>query len=457
MNKRLLLAFSPLLLLIALPFDIPLSVFFHTLAPYGSANPYILTAACLGTGILLFDYQLTHPIPQLPTDWFFVAGIFLGSVLLRSVFFPFESDDYREALEKWFYYIQERGGFVALKDRDFSDYNSLYLYIMAGLTYLPLQPLISIKLVSVFFDYIGAFWVYKLVRLQYPKGRAPLWAATFVLFAPTVVINSSMWAQCDMMYTSFLLMALYFLLKSPTLSAGNYSTFLSFKNPFFLSLIAFGFAFLIKLQSVFFVLPFLWLYLSKKIRLIHFAIVPLVLLLALVPHWLLGRNLADLLLIYPRLVFRYGYALTLQAPSVYQWFPEAPLEIFKSAGVLFTAMVVFAIGWYLMLRRPPLSRERLLLLATLSVVLIPFLLPKMHERYFFPADVLTILVAFYFPKRFWLPVVMGAASLFSYAPYLFKTEPIVPFPLLSLGVAWVAWQLWTDFRYHPHHQKNTAA
>jgi Gpi18-like mannosyltransferase len=66
-------------------------------------------------------------------------------------------------------------------------------------------------------------------------------------------------------------------------------------------------------------------------------------------------------------------------------------------------------------------------------MLIPFFLPKMHERYFFPADVISIAFAFYFPQFFFIPIMMSAVSFLSYEPYLFEQTP-VPFPMLTLGL-----------------------
>jgi Gpi18-like mannosyltransferase len=63
-------------------------------------------------------------------------------------------------------------------------------------------------------------------------------------------------------------------------------------------------------------------------------------------------------------------------------------------------------------------------LALVSALLVPFTLPHMHERYFFAADVISIIYAFYRPKRFFVPIIVGGASLFSYFPFLFREEPI---------------------------------
>ncbi len=65
-----------------------------------------------------------------------------------------------------------------------------------------------------------------------------------------------------------------------------------------------------------------------------------------------------------------------------------------------------------------MTSEILLKIALVFALAIPFLLPEMHERYFYLADVLSILYAFYFPRYFFVAVIMQACSLLSYAPYL---------------------------------------
>ncbi len=66
----------------------------------------------------------------------------------------------------------------------------------------------------------------------------------------------------------------------------------------------------------------------------------------------------------------------------------------------------------------------------------PFTLPHMHERYFFATDVVSIIYAFYSPKRFFVPIVVGVASLFSYFPFLFR-ETVIDLRYLGIliGVA----------------------
>ena len=88
--------------------------------------------------------------------------------------------------------------------------------------------------------------------------------------------------------------------------------------------------------------------------------------------------------------------------------------------------------WLVWRSKKALNADLLIKIALVSVVLLPFLLPRMHERYFFAADIFSIIFAFYFPRYFYLPVLMQLISFFSYQPFLF--EKPVNFTLLTFGM-----------------------
>src|SRR5205814_981863 len=70
--------------------------------------------------------------------------------------------------------------------------------------------------------------------------------------------------------------------------------------------------------------------------------------------------------------------------------------------------------------------------ALLSVLLLPYFLPGMHERYFYAADVFSLIYVFYRPQRWWAACLIQLASAFTYLPYLFDVEPL---PRECLAVA----------------------
>jgi hypothetical protein len=66
------------------------------------------------------------------------------------------------------------------------------------------------------------------------------------------------------------------------------------------------------------------------------------------------------------------------------------------------------------------------------VLAVPFFLPQMHERYFYLADVLTMVMAFCV-RRYWVvAIVVSACSLLCYAPFLLG-RTIVPLPVVAVA------------------------
>ena len=83
-----------------------------------------------------------------------IVCLLLVSAALRYFLLPYHSIDYVAALEVWYENFRSFGGWRALA-RDVGNYNMLYRTLMAAISYLP-NPLVSINLVSILFDYIGA-------------------------------------------------------------------------------------------------------------------------------------------------------------------------------------------------------------------------------------------------------------------------------------------------------------
>jgi Gpi18-like mannosyltransferase len=253
-----------------------------------------------------------------------------------------------------------------------------------------------------------------IVRLKY-ENRV-VWVSSFfaALFAPTVFVNSALWGQSDATYASMLVASIYFAIqRRPNLSLFFFSIALSFK-----------------LQAVFLFPLFIVLFLKRRVPIYSFLIIPATYMVSLLPAWLAGRPLVELLMTYPAQAGAWP-TLTLNAPNLYQWVPDdrlyrwlpddlwlLVLNILSWFGIVFTALLVgllCLVSW----RSPvPLDGDVIVKLSLVSVLLLPFTLPHMHERYFFAADVVSIIYAFYWPKRFYIALIVVAASLFSYLPVI---------------------------------------
>lgn len=115
---------------------------------------------------------------------------------------------------------------------------------------------------------------------------------------------------------------------------------------------------------------------------------------------------------------------------MYQWFPSGIAKAWEWLGIILGGLFVLLIGGLVIGSKREITSGIILKIAVVFAVGIPFLLPEMHERYFYLADVLSILYAFYYPRRFYIPILVQFCSLFSYAPY-FLNRQIVPLPYLA--------------------------
>jgi hypothetical protein len=82
--------------------------------------------------------------------------------------------------------------------------------------------------------------------------------------------------------------------------------------------------------------------------------------------------------------------------------------------------------------------------ALVSLALAPFLLPKMHDRYFYPADVSSIVMAFFLPQFWFVPVAYQIISSLVYAIFLFdaprSTMLILATQLNTFMIIYLLWK-----------------
>ncbi len=346
-----------------------------------------------------------------------VIGVALA-LALRYFLLSFRSIDFMSYTRVWYNAIKD-GGFSSFS-QSFSNYNVPYLYLLyVVIRFLPDLPgLIATKIPSLVSDFVMAWLAYRIVRLKYHDSPAPLFAAFAILFAPTIVLNSAFWGQADALYGTALVACLYFLLIRREVWA----------------MLMFGVSVAFKAQAVFLLPLLLALAARRELYWRHLLLVPTVIFVALLPAWAAGRSLVDLLMIYPAQAGQYEQ-LTMHAPSIFAWIPDTGRNYpyFYPVGLLAAAAVAFAYLLLIYRSKAKMTPSLLVELAAISVMLMPFVLPKMHERYFYPADVLTILLAFYRPRLFFVPIGMSIISFLAYEPTLFNAEP-VPMVALAFGV-----------------------
>jgi Gpi18-like mannosyltransferase len=330
----------------------------------------------------------------------------LISVTLRILSIPSWNWDMTEHNVPWYMTLRNDGIPAALGTR-FADYAPPYTYFLAlvTFTYGLIQPLYAIKLIPIFFDVLGAVFVYKLVKLKYEQGLLPALAAAIYFTAPSIILNSAHWGQVDSLYTFFLLVSLYLIIKEKPLA----------------SIISLGLAFSIKAQGAFLV-PFMCvMVLRKKMPWWYLVLVPLIYMIAAMPVVLLGRPFMEVMLIYKAQALTYP-ELAMNAATIYTLFPHEWYPAFLPIALVIAAILVMYWIYATSQNKIKLDYKYLTLIAFISVALVPFVLPKMHDRYFYPADVLSIILAFYYPALWFLPILYQLSSTSAISIFLFGTN-----------------------------------
>ncbi len=328
---------------------------------------------------------------------------------LRWAVLDYETLDYQNFLTHWVSFFRERGGFRALK-YPVGNYNIPYLYFLALFSYFEVRDLYLIKLLSIFFDALLAI-ASTLLLSKFTRSKNRLTGCFFaVLFLPTVFLNGAVWAQCDSSYVSLALLSLYFALDDKPC-----------RSVVFMAL-SFGF----KLQAVFVmpVLAVLWM--MKKFKFRHFFLFPLSYVLLVLPAVCMGRPFWETVTLYAGQTGSIGSGLNYNSSSIFAIFWNVANKERAAALAIGTAFVfmLLLLGFCFLLRRR-LSKGSVLAAAFLFAVGIPFLLPHMHDRYFYLADILSLVLAFSLPVLAPAPLLCQFASLLGYHAYL-KMRYLLP-------------------------------
>ena len=193
------------------------------------------------------------PLPALFLFLVFTAAALYVRYALRGIV----AGDYKMFFEPWVATLRQAGGGIRglSAEFDYVDYTTPYLTILSFISICPfLNTLLLMKLVSIFFDFSAAFAVMAIVISRKKNVLAGVLCYGALLMAPTVVANSAMWAQCDIIFTSFVLWSLYFIFNEKPVPA----------------MIFYGIAFAFKLQTLFLLPLYVILYMKKKLNLWHF-------------------------------------------------------------------------------------------------------------------------------------------------------------------------------------------
>lgn len=378
--------------------------------------------------LLRSDIKITKKNTVKSIDLLMFIVITFTAIIARIALLSYISRDYTIFLSPWFDELEKAGGINGF-GLSLGDYTPAYVYIMTLLTTLPFDNFISIKIVSIIFDFAGAIILMLIVHNVTKSTAKTLLAYTVFLFAPTICFNSALWAQCDIIFTVFLLLCIYYFIK---------------ERPF-AATIFFGIAISFKLQAIFLAPLLIILWVRNRMKFRHFFLIPMVYLISILPAFILGRPLAELLTIYMKQAGQYEN-LSLNAPNLYLWVNGENSQMLSLFGITICFTALLLVIYHCVREKISIGKSEIISYAFLFSLLVPFLLPHMHERYFFVADALSILYAItYIPEkaksshlksRIFIPIVVILSSLACYSPYLFGITP-VDLRLAALAILFV--------------------
>lgn len=329
--------------------------------------------------------------------------------------------DYKMFFEPWVATLREAGGgFQGLSaEFEYVDYTTPYLLILSFISICPFfNTLILMKMVSVFFDFVAAIAVGFIVYEMTDKKQSGYMAYAVMLFVPTIVANGAMWAQCDIIFTSFVMLSLLFMLKDRPR----------------VSLIFYGIAFAFKLQTLFIAPLYVLLWVKKKMKIQHFLWLPIMYFIGIIPSWIAGKNLWDLLTVY---LFQANgemdiYKLSHKFPNVYQIIgTDSFLREYADAGIYFTLAVLMVLMYYIAQKNFTFTKDLIIRMGMFFVMVVVFFLPHMHERYGILADVLSVIVAFSNPRKFYVPLIAIGCSFAGYTMYLAQ-QTVIPLSVYAI-------------------------
>lgn len=381
--------------------------------------------------MISFEKKILNFIEEHLHIFIFAAALIAGAAMRFSMRYFISGDCYEYYLA-WYDEIKELGGFKALGTQ-VGDYTILYQICLAALTYLPMIPLYAMKAFSVFFDLLLAFAVAYIVSQSTTwgkKGAAIAFAITWI--SPAVAMNSAMWTQCDSIYTFFTILAVWYLYKEKHLK----------------SFIFLGLAFSFKLQTIFILPFFLFIYFYKKrFSILYFLTVPVVMFISTIPGIIAGHGVLDGFKIFFIQKAEY-YVMAMNYPSFWMavsnetFVEKCDYFDYLYPWAMITAVIVLA-GWMIYAIRTKLEMniKNFLGLALILSYSTVFFLPVMHERYGFIYEIIALIYVFHNKKTIIPCILMQVISIITYSWYLM----FLPRNLTLLAVLNLIVYLWYAF------------
>jgi Gpi18-like mannosyltransferase len=187
--------------------------------------------------------------------------------------------------------------------------------------------------------------------------------------------------------------------------------------------------------------------LRHKIHWAWLAVIPVVYLAIAAPALALGQPLRDILTVYLKQAGTFE-RLSMNAANLWLFVPNQFYEAGVTMGLAVSAAAGLAFSIAVARVKIQLKTEHIVVAAALSLLLMPLLLPKMHDRYFYAFEVMAVVLAFMKPR---LAVIAVAAQIDGVLAYLAYYGVAASWlRLAALGNVWILVELgqyaWRKFK-----------
>ena len=359
-----------------------------------------------------------------------VTVLALAALLYRAML-PWHTFDMDTWFVPWLQEIEARGSIKALTEpmtvtvqgtNGYANYNPPYMYLLIIGSYAQgiLGPMTIVKLIGVAGSFLCTACNFWLLRC-FCSVRHALLGASLTLLLPSVALNAAAWGQCDTIYAGLAVLAVAS----------------AIRENWVLMMVALGAGLAFKLQTAL-IGPFvLYVFLSRRPPAWTLLLPICVYTLLLLPAWFAGRSVWDLATVYVDQANAYQM-LSMNAPNPWTYIQHLHLLTYQAAvgpGIAIAVAIGLAIAALALFAR--LDKPALLIMAATVATAMPYLLPKMHDRYFMIADVLTFCLAAARPRTSTVMIAIGLqlGSVGAYLSQLADVRIGVYLGVLPIGIA----------------------
>ena len=150
----------------------------------------------------------------------------------------------------------------------------------------------------------------------------------------------------------------------------------------------------------------------------------------------MGREFKEVLLIYFNQTGYYD-TLVMNFPNLYNFFIDDLTfyfnyyELITKIGIVFTMFIYFCMWLYVLIKKVRFNPEKILTVGIWSIMIATYFLPRMHERYMFVIDILSVIWLIIYLKKACIPFIINIMSILVYFNVIFGIK-ILDYKVLAV-------------------------